>query len=81
MRFIHFLLANCLNCSHVVPIYCENTWELSECKKFKRYADMCRMDEGKCGKEARHFSPKLVLVKNIDKNSSESGVSMELDCM
>ena len=74
MRFIHFLLANCLNCSHVVPIYCENTWELSECKKFNRYADMCRMDEGKCGKEARHFSPKDV--KNIDKNSERLQYSL-----
>lgn len=65
MRFVHFLLANCLNCAHVVPIYCENTWELSTCKKFNdRYADMCRMDEGKCGKDARHFSPKEV--KHID---------------
>lgn len=85
MKFLNLLLANCLNCSHVVPIYCENTWELSTCKKFNdRYADMCRMDEGKCGKNARHFSPKEV--KNIDKikNSSkptETGFSMELDCM
>jgi hypothetical protein len=32
--------------------------ELSTCKKFNgRYADMCRMEEDKCGKQARHFLP------------------------
>jgi hypothetical protein len=44
--------------------------ELSTCKKFNdRYADMCRMDEGKCGKEARHFSP------NKDKEKEKERIS------
>lgn len=60
MRFVFFLFTNqCLTCKHFTPIYYENTLELSTCKKFNdRYADMCRMDEGKCGKQAKHFSPK-----------------------
>ena len=62
MRIISFLLTNhCLKCEHFTPIYYENTLELSTCKKFNnRYADMCRMEEINCGKEARHFSPKKV---------------------
>jgi hypothetical protein len=32
------------------------------------------MDEGKCGKEGRHFSPKK-------EKEKESTVSMVLDCM
>ena len=69
MRFISFLFMNqCLTCQHFTPIYYENTLELSTCKKFKdRYADMCRMDEGKCGKEAKYFSPK----KNNDTESDK----------
>jgi hypothetical protein len=32
--------------------------ELSTCKKFNDlYADMCRMDESKCGKKATQYSP------------------------
>jgi len=84
MRFFSFLLANCLNCSHYTPLYNENTWELSTCKKFNnRYADMCRFDEGKCGKQARHFSPKDILLDNPNsKNASDgSGLSMELGCI
>lgn len=85
MKFLHLLLANCLNCSHYTPVYNENTWELSTCKKFMdRYADMCRMDENKCGKEARHFLPKKdILVDNSNnKNSSDGlGLSMELGCI
>jgi hypothetical protein len=34
------------------------------------------MDEGKCGKEARHFSP-----KKEKESNSKSSFSMELDCM
>jgi hypothetical protein len=55
-------------------VFCGYNWELSECKKYGRHADMCRMDEGKCGKEGRHFSPK----KDAKKTD---GTSMELDCM
>lgn len=68
MKFI--FLMHCMQCSHYVPLYCGHNLDLSICKKHSRHADMCRMDESKCGKEARHFSPKNV-----------SGISMELDCM
>ncbi len=71
------LLAQCLNCTHYVPVFCGHNWELSECKKYGRPADMCRMDEGKCGKNARHFSPK----KEQKEKESNDGISMELDCM
>ena len=37
MRFLSFLLINCLNCSHYTPLYIENTWELSACKNFKNH--------------------------------------------
>ena len=59
MRFLSFLFTNqCLSCKHFTPFYYENTMELSTCKKFNgRYADMCRMEEDKCGKQARHFLP------------------------
>lgn len=84
MKFLSVLLANCLNCSHYTPLYIENTWELSTCKKFNnRYADMCRFDEGKCGKGARYFSQKDILIDNPNsKNASDgSGLSMELGCI
>ncbi len=71
------LLAHCLNCTHYVPVFCGHNWELSECKKYGRHADMCRMDEGKCGKNARHFSPK----KEQKEKESNDGISMELECM
>jgi len=72
MRFFSLVLANCLQCSHCTPIYHENTWELSTCKRFKdRYADICRMDEGKCGKGGRHFSPK----------PENASISLHLDCI
>ena len=74
MKFLYILLVQCMNCSHYVPVFCGYNWELSECKKYGRHADMCRMDEGKCGKEGRHFSPK----KDAKKTD---GTSMELDCM
>ena len=76
MKFLSLLLATCLNCKHYVPIFCGHNWELSECKKYNRHADMCRMDEGKCGKDARHFSPKENYTSSID-----SSFSMELDCI
>ena len=72
MKFSSFLFLHCMNCTHYVPFFCGHNWELSECKKYGRHADMCRMDEGKCGKDARHFSPQK------EKNST---FSMELDCM
>ena len=84
MKFLSVLLANCLNCSHYTPLYIENTWELSTCKKFNdRYADMCRFDEGKCGKQGKHFSPKDILLDNPNsKNASDgSGLSMDLGCI
>jgi hypothetical protein len=60
MKWFVFLFSDaCLQCAHYRPYLYENTLELSTCAKFNnRYADMCRMDEGKCGKEAKHFSPK-----------------------
>jgi hypothetical protein len=87
MKFLSMLLANCLNCSHYTPLYIENTWELSTCKKFNdRYADMCRYDEEQCGKKARYFLPKkvkdLLLDNPNNKNSSDGlGLSMELVCI
>jgi len=73
MRFLSFLFTNqCLSCKHFTPFYYENTMELSTCKKFNdRYADMCRMDEGKCGKAARHFLP----MKDKNKNEMISELS------
>jgi hypothetical protein len=59
-----------MHCSHYVPLYCGHNLDLSICKKYGRHADMCRMDEGKCGNDARHFAPK-----------NASDISMELDCM
>jgi hypothetical protein len=81
MRFLSLLLINCLNCSHYTPLYIENTWELSTCKKFNnRYADMSRMDEGKCGKEGRHFLQKKDM--NHTQNVPEyAGLSMDLACI
>jgi len=73
MKFISVLILHCLNCKHYVPIFCGHNWELSECKKYNRHADM---DEGKCGNDARHFSPKENSTKPI-----ESGISMDLDCI
>jgi len=72
MKFLSILLIHCLNCTHYVPIFYGHTWELIECKKYKRHAEIC-MDKGKCGKEGRHF-----LLRKV---SNESGISMELDCM
>ena len=69
MKFM-FLMIHCMHCSHCAPFYCGHNLDLSVCKNYGRHADMCRMDESKCGKEARHFSPNNV-----------SGISMELDCM
>jgi len=47
--------------------------ELSTCKKFNdRYADMCRMDEEKCGKQARYFSPMKDKDMNMNKVSDLS---------
>lgn len=83
MRLLSHFLVNCLQCSHYTPLYCENTWELSTCKKFNgRYADMCRMDEGKCGKDGRHFLFKKVELddKNVTVTDS-SRISMDLDCI
>jgi len=88
MKFLSVFLANCLNCSHYTPLYIENTWELSTCKKFNDlYADMCRFDEGKCGKQGRHFLQKkelkdLPIDNPNNKNSSDGlGMSMDLDCI
>jgi len=79
MKLFSLLFLHCMNCTHYVPFFCEKSWELSECKKYGRYADMSRMDEGKCGKNARHFSP---IKKGSHKGSESSeGFSMELDCM
>ena len=77
MRLLSLFLVNCLQCSHYTSLYCENTWELSTCKKFNsRYADMCRMDEGKCGKEAQHFLPKKdLLLDNPNNKNSSDGLS------
>ena len=71
MRFLSFLYINhCFTCKHFTPFYYDNTMELSTCKKFNgQYADMCRMDEGKCGKQARHFSP------NKDKEKEKERIS------
>ena len=83
MKFLSMLLANCLNCSHYTPVYIENTWELSTCKKFNdRYADMCRFDEGKCGKQGRHFLQKKVkdlLLDNPNNKNSSDGLSLSMD--
>ena len=85
MRFVSILLANCFNCSHHNPVYYENTWELSTCRKFNhRYADMCRYDEEQCGKKGRHFLRKkdILLDNPNNKNSSDGlSLSMELDCI
>ena len=74
MKVLSLLLANCLNCKHYVPIFCGHNWELSESKKYNRHTDMCRMDEGKCGNDARHFLSK----ENV---TIDSTFSMELDCI
>ncbi len=60
MKWFSIFFADvCLHCSHYKPYYFENTLELSTCSKFNhQYADMCRMDETKCGKKANHFIKK-----------------------
>ena len=70
MKWFVFLFSDaCLQCAHYKPYLYENTLELSTCAKFNnRYADMCRMDEGRCGKEAKHFSPK----KNNDDTNDDN---------
>jgi hypothetical protein len=68
MRFFS-LWVHCLNCAHCAPLYCHNL-DLSVCKKYNRHTDLCRVDENKCGQNARDFLPKNV-----------SGISMELGCM
>lgn len=83
MRFLYGTLFlskkgfDCSQCVHFNPVYYDNTWELSTCKKFnERYADMCRMDEGKCGKGGHYFLP-----KNETKEPDRKEFSMELDCI
>ena len=59
MKWFSIFFADvCLQCGHYKPYYYENTLELSTCSKFNQYADMCRMDETKCGKKAKHFIKK-----------------------
>ncbi len=56
----------CRNCIHYKPIAYDFTSELNNCDKFGTknivtdeiiydFADLCRNDESKCGKEGRYF--------------------------
>ncbi len=60
MKFGHVVVYNlCYKCMYNVPNKWDYTMERSTCSKFGgQYADMCRLDEKKCGKIGKHFKDK-----------------------
>ena len=73
---VFYLLNNnlklCKNCIYLKPYYIKDgIYNLDECIKFKvnnsekiiyKYADECRRDENKCGKNGTHFLEKVTLL-------------------
>jgi len=46
----------CYHCVYHQPFKGDHSLEKSTCSKFAgKYADLCRLDENKCGKEGKYF--------------------------
>ena len=50
-------MIKCKNCIHFRPTRYSIDFASSAgtCNKFSKYADICRMDASKCGKEGKYF--------------------------
>ena len=49
------MLKQCYTCIHFVVAGKSLHYDLSQCKKFKTFTDIARMDVNKCGKHAKYF--------------------------
>ena len=70
MRVSQILLSKlCYHCIYYTTYKGDPSLEKSTCSKFNgRYADLCRLDEQKCGKEGNYFEDKDLSVETKGKH-------------